>query len=117
MSGWGWGRGCEEQLSFGLLLRCQSIKALKSLVFSSPGSWGAYSIGRLRRRSSVRPQFQTTSPLKLLGRLQPNFIYSLQAFLGKKSCSNGLGHMNNMATMPIYGKNLKKISSPELVDQ
>ena len=26
----------------------------------------------------VRPQIQTTSPLKLLGRLQLNFIYSLQ---------------------------------------
>ena len=30
------------------------------------------------RPSVVRPQFQTTSPLKLLGRLQLNFIYRLQ---------------------------------------
>ena len=29
---------------------------------------------------------------------------------GQKSCSDGLGHMNIMATMPIYGKNLKKSS-------
>ena len=28
--------------------------------------------------------------------------------LGKKKCSNGLGHMTNMAAMSIYGKNLKK---------
>ena len=28
---------------------------------------------------------------------------------GMKVCSNGQGHMTNMATMPIYGKNLKKI--------
>ena len=28
-------------------------------------------------------------------------------------CSNGPGHMTKMATMPIYGKNLKKSSSPE----
>ena len=28
-----------------------------------------------------------------------------------KICSNGPGHMTNMATMPIYGKNLKKSSS------
>ena len=28
-------------------------------------------------------------------------------------CSNGSGHMNNMADMPLYGKNLKKSSSPE----
>ena len=26
-------------------------------------------------------------------------------------CSNGTGHMTKMATMPIYGKNLKKIFS------
>ena len=27
---------------------------------------------------------------------------------GTKVCSNGPGHTTNMATMPIYGKNLKK---------
>ena len=37
--------------------------------------------------------------------------------LGKKSCSNGLGHMTNMAAIPIYGKNLKKSSSPEPTDR
>ena len=29
---------------------------------------------------------------------------------GMKVCSHGPGHMTNMATMPIYGKNLKKSS-------
>ena len=29
-----------------------------------------------------------------------------------KLYSNGPGHMTKMATMPIYGKNLKKSSSP-----
>ena len=29
--------------------------------------------------------------------------------MGERSCSNGPGHMTKMATMPIYGKNLKKI--------
>ena len=28
-----------------------------------------------------------------------------------KVCSNGPGHMTNMAAMPIYGKNLKNIYS------
>ena len=28
-----------------------------------------------------------------------------------------LGHVTNMATTAIYGKNLKKSSSPELIDQ
>ena len=32
-----------------------------------------------------------------------------------KIYTNELGHMNNMAAMPIYGKNLKK-SSPEPID-
>ena len=30
--------------------------------------------------------------------------------------TNELGHMTNMATMPEYGKNLKKSSSPEPID-
>ena len=32
---------------------------------------------------------------------------------GTKVCINGPGHMTKIATMPIYGKNLKKSSSPE----
>ena len=31
--------------------------------------------------------------------------------------TNELGHMTKMATMPIYGKNLKKSSSPEAIDR
>ena len=30
--------------------------------------------------------------------------------------SNELGHLTNMAAMPIYGKNLKKSSPPEPID-
>ena len=37
--------------------------------------------------------------------------------IGMKILTNELGHMNNMAVMPIYGKNLKKSSSPEPIDQ
>ena len=32
---------------------------------------------------------------------------------GTKVYINGPGHMTKMAAMPIYGKNLKKSSSPE----
>ena len=31
--------------------------------------------------------------------------------------TNELGHMTKMAAMPIYGKNLKKSSSIEPIDQ
>ena len=85
---------------------------------------GAYSIGRLRcpssvrRPSVVRPSTisndfssETTGPIATKFHIQP------PGPLGKKSCSNDLGHMTNMAAMPIYGKNLKKSSSPEPIDQ
>ena len=35
----------------------------------------------------------------------------------KKIYTNELGHMTNMAALPIYGKNLKKSSSPEPIDR
>ena len=31
--------------------------------------------------------------------------------------TNELGHMTKFASMPIYGKNLKKSSSPEAIDR
>ena len=31
--------------------------------------------------------------------------------------TNEVGHMTNMAAIPIYGKNLKKSSSPEPIDR
>ena len=34
-----------------------------------------------------------------------------------KISTNEFGHMTKMAAMPIYGKNLKKSSSPEPIDQ
>ena len=37
--------------------------------------------------------------------------------MGMKIYTNESGHMTNMATMPIYGKNLKKSSSPEPMDR
>ena len=59
--------------------QCLCSKMLKFLLAHlSRRPEGAYSIGRLRRPSVFRPQIQMTSPLKLMGQLQPNFIYSLQ---------------------------------------
>ena len=61
--------------------------------------------------SVVRPQFQTTS-----GPIATKFHILPPGPLGKTNSSNGLGHMTNMAAMPIYSKNLKKSSSPEPID-
>ena len=36
---------------------------------------------------------------------------------GNEICTIELGHMTKMAAMPIYGKNLKKSSSPESIDR
>ena len=37
--------------------------------------------------------------------------------MGMKIYTNELGHMTNMAVMPIYGRNLKKSASPESRDR
>ena len=34
-----------------------------------------------------------------------------------KIYTNELGHITNMAAMPIYGKNFKKSSTPEPIDR
>ena len=61
----------------------------------------------------VCQHIQTSSPLKPLGRLKPNFIMEPPWDGGTKICSNGPSHMTKMAAMPIYNKNLKISSSPE----
>ena len=62
----------------------------------------------VRRTSSVhnfkRLSSETTEPIATKFHIQPP-----PGPLGKKRCSIGSGHMTNMAAMPIYGKNLKKI--------
>ena len=66
----------------------------------------------VRRPSTISNDFsESTGPIATKFHVQP------PGPLGKKSCSNGLGHMTNMAAMPIYDKNLKKSSSPEPIDR
>ena len=50
---------------------------------------------------------ETTGPIETKFHLEPPWEG------GTKVCSNGPGHMTKMAAMPIYGKNLKKSSSPK----
>ena len=51
--------------------------------------------------------FETARPIKA------KFYDEPPSEGGTKVCINGPGHMTKMAAMPIYGKNLKKYSSPE----
>ena len=55
--------------------------------------------GSVVRPSTILNDFssETTGPIATKFHIQP------PGPLGKKSCSNGLGHMTNMAAMPIYG--------------
>ena len=55
--------------------------------------------------SAVCQHFQKAF-LKLHGKFQPDFIRSLQ-LTGERKFIFGLGHMTNVAVVPIYGKNLK----------
>ena len=50
---------------------------------------------------------ETARPIKAKFHVQPQWEG------GRKICSNDPEYMTNMATMPIYGKNLKKSSSLE----
>ena len=66
-----------------------------------------------RPSSSVRSHFQTSFPLKTAWPIKAKFYVEPPWEGGTKVCINGPGHMTKMAAMPIYGKNLKKSSTPE----
>ena len=51
---------------------------------------------------------ETTGPIEVKFHVEPLWDG------GTIVCSNGPGHMTKMAAMPIYGKNHKQSSSPEL---
>ena len=87
-------------------------------LFSSPeplGSQGELIVYPLSRRPSVRRcplstisnifSSETALPIKAKFYVEPPWEG------GRKVCINGPGHMTKMAA--IYGKNLKKSSSPE----
>ena len=55
--------------------------------------------------------------LKTVGQFGTKVHMKAWRRIGMKINTNELGHMTNMAAMPIYGKNLKKSSSPEAIDR
>ena len=68
----------------------------------------------VRPSSSVRPfTFSNIFFSETAWPIKAKFYVKLPWEGGTKVCINGQGHMTKMAAMPIYGKNLKKSSSPE----
>ena len=66
-----------------------------------------------RRRCRRRPSFSNVFSSETAWRIKANFYVEPPWEGGTKVYINGPGHMTKMAAMPIYGKNLKKSSSPE----
>ena len=88
------------------------------MVFSSPeslGSQGELIVYPSSRRPSVirRPPFSKIFSSETAWPINAKFYVEPTWEGGTKVYINGPGHMNKMAAMPIYGKNLKKSSSPE----
>ena len=79
--------------------------------------WWAYRIGRPPSSVVLRRHLSSSTLFKHLRRNhwanQSQISSGASMGWGTKICSSGPGHMTKMATMPIYGKNLKKSSSPE----
>ena len=72
-----------------------------------------YPCSGVRRRRCCCPPFsnvffsETTWPIKVKFYVEPPWEGETKVYI------NGPGHMTKMAAMPIYGKNLKKSSSPD----
>ena len=57
--------------------------------------------------------FQTFFSLETARMIEAKFHVEPPWDEGMKACSNGPGHMTNMAAMPIYDKNIKTYSPLE----
>ena len=58
---------------------------------------------------SLRFQSEYLFFTETVGRFGTKIHMKAEVRMGMIFCTNELGHMTNMATMPIYGKNHKKI--------
>ena len=95
--------------SFADELRCHA-----TALISSPEPLGSQGELIVYPCSGVRPftisnifSSETARPIKAKFYVEPPWEGGTKVYI------NGPGHMAKMATMPIYGKNLKKSSSPE----
>ena len=93
-------------------------------IFSSPEPLGSQGELIVYQCSSVRPSSSSVvvrRPSTISNIFSSETAWPIKAKFyveppwegGTKVCINGPGRMTKMAAMPIYGKNLKKSSSPE----
>ena len=76
-------------------------------------SWSGVRRRRRRRRRRCCPPFSNVFSSENAWPIKAKFYVEPPWKGGTKVYINGSGHMTKMAAMPIYGKNLKKSSSPE----
>ena len=97
----------------------------KNLLFSSPEPLGSQGELIVYPCSGVRPSYVVRRPSTISNVFSSETAWLIKAKFyveppwegGTKVCINGPGHMTKIAAMPIYGKNLKKSSSPEPADR
>ena len=88
-------------------------------IFSSPeplcsqGELIVYPSSRRPLASVVHPPFSKIFSSETAWPIKAKFYVEPPWEGGTKVCINGPGHMTKMAAMPIYGKSLKKSSSPQ----
>ena len=97
-----------DEISYSLI----RIHFLAHLSQRLIGELIVYPCSGVRRRRRCRPLFsivfsETTWPIKAKFYVEPPWEGGTKVYI------NGPGHMTKVAAMLIYGKNLKKSSSPE----
>ena len=90
--------------------RVRSLSLFSALW--SDGSRRPYSIGR-RRPTTISNDFS----IETTGSIVTKFHKRPSGPIETKHFSNGLGHMNKMAAMPIYNKKIKSSYSPVPMDR
>ena len=91
------------------------------IIISSPEPLGSQCELIVYPCSGVRPSSSVRRPSTISNIFSSETAWPIKAKFyveppwegGTKVCINGPGHMTKMAVMPIYGKSLKKSSSPE----
>ena len=95
------------------LIGVKTLLLLAQLSRRLIGELIVYPCSGVSRRRCRRPPFSNVFSSETAWPIKAKFYVEPPWEGGTKVYINGPGHMTKMAAMPIYGKNLKKSSSPE----